>query len=103
MNVKNLVPKLLAYNKYASKMHSHNAPFPHMYLNLLGVDPRFQGSGYASALMRPMLARIDEKQLPCFLETHYKLSLPIYERYGFRIVEEGTMPGTDIAHYAMLR
>jgi ribosomal protein S18 acetylase RimI-like enzyme len=100
---RDFVPKLLAYNEYASKIHNRHAPFPHLYLNLLGVDPNYQGRGYASALIKPMLTRIDGEHLPCFLETHNERSVPIYKHFGFKIVEEGTIPGTDIVHHAMLR
>ena len=41
--------------------HKRNAPFPHWYLQLLGVDPKAQGKGYGSILMRAMIKRIDKQ------------------------------------------
>jgi len=100
---RDLSSKLLAYDEYASRIRSRHAPFLCLYLSLMGVNPKFQGRGYASTLMKPMLIRIDKEHLPCFLETHNEESIPIYKHYGFEIVEEGTIPGTDIVHCAMLR
>jgi len=97
------VSRGLAYFDYAFKVHSRHAPFRHWHLTLLGVDPEFQGRGYASALIKPMLARIDQDHLPCYLETNNEKNVPIYEHYGFKVVEEDTIPGTDVNHWAMLR
>lgn len=89
--------------KYISQVHKQRAPFPHWYLFAIGVDPAFQGKGYASRLLKPMLARIDKEHLPCYLETENKKSVPIYEHYGFKVVQEGIVPGTKVRQWAMLR
>ena len=88
---------------FTSSMHKRHAPFRHWYLSLLGVDPEFQGKGYASTLMEAMLARIDRERLPCYLETQKVKNVSIYQHYGFKVVEDGIIPGTDIRIWAMLR
>ena len=50
-----------------------------------------------------MLTRIDQEELPCFLDTQIEKNVSIYQRYGFKIVERGVIPGTEIPHWAMLR
>ena len=77
--------------------------FPHWYLQLLGVDPVYQGKGYASILLRAMFARIDEERLPCYVETQNEKNVPIYQHYGFKVVEEGIFPGSEVNTWAMLR
>jgi len=89
--------------KFISSMHKRHAPFCHWYLSLLGVDPEFQGKGYASTLMKTMLVRIDREHLPCYLDTQKLENVPIYQHYGFKVVEEGIIPGTGIRTWAMLR
>ena len=84
-------------------IHKHHTPFRHWYLWLIGVDPMFQGKGYASRLMKPMLARIDREHLPCYVETQNENDVPIYQHYGFKIVEEAIIPGTGVGLWAMLR
>lgn len=93
----------MRYTEYASAMHERCAPFRHWYLHFIGVDPVFQGKGYASELLKPMLARMDMEEIPCYLETQNWENVPLYQYYGFRVVEEGTIPGTDVGHWAMLR
>jgi len=98
-----VVSKVLGFFNYAFKVHNRHAPFPHWYWGIIGVDPKFQGRGYASALIKPMLARIDQKHLPCYLETNNERNVPIFQHYGFEVVEVGTIPGTSVSNWAMLR
>ena len=98
-----LISRLLFYNEYASKLHNRHAHCPHCHLFLIGVDPVFQGRGYASALIKPIISRLDRERLPCYLETQDEKNIPIYQHYGFKVVEVGTVPGTELNHWAMLR
>jgi len=88
---------------FFGKVHHRLAPFPHWYLGLIGVAPEFRGRGYASALIKPMLARIDKEHLPCYLETVNEKNVPVYEHYGFEVVESGTIPSSSVNYWAMLR
>jgi GNAT superfamily N-acetyltransferase len=92
-----------AFHEHSNAVHKRCAPFPHIYLQLLGVDPAHQGKGYSSLLLRPMFERIDRDGLPCFLETHAEKNVGIYEHLGFRVVEEGVIPGSSVTSWAMLR
>ena len=83
--------------------HKKYADYPHWYLYPIGVDPNYQGNGYASLLIRAKLAEIDEQNIPCYLETNKEINVYIYQHFGFKIVEEGIIPGTDIPYWAMLR
>lgn len=79
------------------------APWPHLYLALLSVAPVFQHQGFASKLMRPMLARLDAEQLPAYLETQNLRNMAMYERYGFRLIKEDALPNVDFKMYLMVR
>lgn len=98
-----IVSRALGYLDYAFEVHKRHTPFPHWHLALIGIDPAFQGRGYASALIKPMLARIDQEHLPCYLETNNEKNVPIYEHFGFKVVEVDTILGSDVNHWAMLR
>jgi len=100
---KKTVSRMMSFADYTSSLHKSRAHFPHWYLFMIGVDPMFQGKGYASRLLRPMFALIDQEHLPCYLETHNEKNLAFYQHYGFKVVEAGTIPETDITHWAMLR
>ena len=93
----------LALQNLFTEKEKINAPFPHWYLVPLGVDPQYQGNGYASKLLRPTLAWLDTEQLPCYLETELEKNVEIYEHFGFEIVEKGTILDTDVPFWCMLR
>lgn len=88
---------------FARKLRQRLAPFPHWYLAVLGVDPKFQGKGYASRLLRPMLKRLDAANLPCYVETTIEEYVPIYQHFGFKVIHEAIMPGGGSKMWAMLR
>lgn len=91
------------YGKYSGALHRKHAPFPHWYLMSVGVADACRGLGFAGKLIRPVLSSLDAEGLPCFLETHNPANVPLYEHFGFRVAEEGRLPGTDRPHWAMLR
>ena len=89
--------------EYIDTVHKRLAPLKHWFLQTIGVGPQFQGNGYAGKLLRPMFSRIDEEGLPCYLETLDETNVPLYERFGFRVVEKSTIPETELTNWAMLR
>lgn len=91
------------YGRYTNSIRKRRAPVPYMYLQLLAVDPAYQGRGYSSQLLRAMFARIDKEGLPCFLETQAEKNVGIYQHFGFKVVEEGFPPGSNVKSWAMLR
>lgn len=76
---------------------------PYWYFGPIAVDPEYQGQGYASNLIRPMLKRIDNENLPIYLETNIEKHLSIYDHFGFRILEEIIIPNTNIVNWSMIR
>ena len=65
---------------------------PHYYLAVVGVEPELQGQGIGSTLLRPVLDLCDRTGAPAYLENTKEANLPLYERLGFRVTEEITMP-----------
>lgn len=85
------------------KRHRHHAPEPHFYLSALGVEPERQGIGVGTALMMPVLDRCDRDRISAYLETATGRNVLLYERLGFDVVEELTVPNTDVHGWLMLR
>jgi ribosomal protein S18 acetylase RimI-like enzyme len=81
----------------------HHAPGPHFYLAALGVEPDRQGEGVGTALVQPALALADADAIPAYLETATGRNVLLYERLGFTVVEELTLPDTDVHGWLMLR
>ncbi len=61
-------------------------------LQLLGVEPRWQGCGIGSALMSPVLTQCDLERIPAYLEATSETSVPLYERQGFSVIGELELP-----------
>jgi len=95
--------RMMTFDRYSDAQHRDIVPYPHWYLHIIGVDPAFQGQGFASRLIKPILERIDEERMPCYLETHNMKNTVVYRRFGFEVALEGKIPGTEIMSYAMLR
>jgi ribosomal protein S18 acetylase RimI-like enzyme len=95
--------RMQAFSSKLEEKHREIISDTHWYLQLLGVDPEHQGKGYAGRLLRERLARIDEEALACYLETELVENVPIYEHFGFHIVEEYHVPGTPLKMWLMLR
>ena len=89
--------------KWEESCHKKYANFFHWYLYPIGVDPVYQGKGYASILLRAKFTEFDKKNEPCYLETEIERNIPIYQHFGFEIVEGGIIPGTILPYWAMLR
>jgi ribosomal protein S18 acetylase RimI-like enzyme len=95
--------RMWAYGRFVDNLHRRLVPYPHWYLQIIGVDPAYQGQGFSSRLLRPVLERIDRERMPCFLETNTGKNVSIYRRFGFEVVSEDKMPGTEVTSFAMLR
>jgi ribosomal protein S18 acetylase RimI-like enzyme len=98
-----LVGKLTSVGNFVSNIHQRLVNYPHLHLSPMGVAPEYQGQGYGSILMRSMLRRLDEQNLPCFLETQNEKNVKIYQHYGFKIIDKTTIPNSTLEHWSMLR
>lgn len=65
---------------------------PHWYLAVIGSDPDVRGKGYGNALMRSRLDRCDAEYAPAYLESTDPDNVPYYERFGFEVTGQITLP-----------
>lgn len=88
---------------YIKAMHTRMMPDPHAQLLVIGVEPAHHGRGLGSALIAPTLARWTAAGIPCYLDTANVDNVRFYERHGFRVLEEGVVPGSSLRIWAMRR
>ena len=69
------------------EMGSYHPKEPHWYLSMIGVDPQAQGKGIGAKLMRYSVARCDQERALAYLETANPRNIPLYERFGFEVME----------------
>jgi len=84
------IPAALALQKAMDEAHPSE---PHWYLAVLGTDPDRQGTGVGGALIRGVTDRCDATGTGAYLESSKIANVPYYERFGFVVTEEITMPG----------
>jgi ribosomal protein S18 acetylase RimI-like enzyme len=99
----NTISKMNRVSSHAVRLRKQYLPGPHWHLFPLAVDPKYQGKGYASALMRPMLDRIQSEGLPCFLETTDEKNVSLYEHFGFEVIFKEKIPETELTNWGMVR
>jgi len=78
-------------------------PADFMILAPVAVHPDHWGKGHASALIRPMLARLDTEGIPCRLATQSDRDVSIYGHFGFQIVTQGLLPKINLPYWTMER
>lgn len=98
-----IIFRLSNYENNAMKIKEKYSDNDCWYLFSLTVHPDYQHKGLASKVMKPMLDFFDMTGQSCYLETNKDCNVPMYEHLGFKLLETGFIPNTDIVHHAMRR
>jgi hypothetical protein len=91
------------FYKFLYSKHKKLMSVPHWYLSLIAVNPEYQNMGFSRVLFNRMFASIEKQCTPFFLDTNNENNIPIYRRFGFDILEEFDIPGTNLVNWAMIR
>jgi len=67
------------------QMGTYHPSEPHWYLPLIGVDPKYHGHGFGSALLHYTLNLCDRDNKLAYLESSNPRNIPLYERHGFEL------------------
>jgi ribosomal protein S18 acetylase RimI-like enzyme len=86
------ISKLSRWLKFYELCEEKRPKQPHFYLDFIGVHPEKQGRGYASALLRHTLTCLDADGTPAYLESSNLRNNPLYQRNGFKIMDEIHLP-----------
>ncbi len=83
--------------------HKKHASAPHFYLDNLGVLAPSRGQGLSSKLIRPFLEMADSQNVIAYTDTVTRSNVPLYQHFGFDLVEENFIASTGITTYALRR
>ncbi|HME53952.1 MAG TPA: GNAT family N-acetyltransferase [Candidatus Lokiarchaeia archaeon] len=83
--------------------HEELAPGPHVYVMMVGVDPAYQGRGYASRLFRHVFSFADERHQPVFIDTCSETDVAVYQHLDFEVVDRRPIPHSPLQTTAMIR
>ena len=84
---------LARLNQQARVFQKHHPTEPHYHLVFVGCRKSAQGQGLGSAMLKQGTRICDEAHMPAYLESSNKLNLPLYERHGFEVISQESMPG----------
>ena len=89
--------------EHLQALRGREAPLPHWYLLVVGVDPARQRRGIGRWLLEPDLARSDAEGFPCYLETFKQANVAYYERLGFQLLIEAVEPSSGLPFWTLGR
>jgi len=95
------LPRALRLLNQVEGLHPNDPK--HWYLGYLGTRCDAQGKGLGGAMLRGALDEADAKRVPAYLESSNERNLTLYERHGFRVVEEIKCLGVGPSIYRMWR
>ena len=73
------------------------------HLMVIVIDQSLKGTGAFRRLLTPVIKECEEKIIPIVLQTHNPENVPIYEHFGFRLIESHTSDRIDLTCYCMMR
>lgn len=97
------IRKLILYEDFAMELKNKHTKNKDWYLFNLSVRRKEQGKGIAKKLLLPMIEFCDDENMGAYLETNKESNISLYERFGFELRETNNIPGSDVAHYSMVR
>ena len=97
----NTMQKIQAVNDVIAALTAHLGQEPQWYLHLVAVPRQFRNQGYSSRLVKPMLDKAEQENLPCTLITQTLNNVQIYEHWGFKLVKEMPVPDSQEKFYSM--
>lgn len=67
------------------------------------ADADAAARGLSSKLVRPILAMADARQAIVYTDTEKRANVPLYEHFGFQVVEEAKVERTRVTVWALRR
>ena len=75
----------------------------YIYLMIIGVASEFQGQGFGGKLLGALVEESEQVGIPLYLETETERNVRMYERLGFRLLNQITLPVINLPMWQMLR
>jgi ribosomal protein S18 acetylase RimI-like enzyme len=75
----------------------------YLYLMIIGVASEFQGQGFGGKLLRALIEESERGGVPMYLETETERNVKMYERLGFRVLNQITLPVVNVPMWEMVR
>jgi len=73
------------------------------HLLVVAIDETLKGTGAFRKLLMPVLLSCEEKKIPIVLETFNPDNVPIYQHFGFQLMESHRSDEIDLTCFCMMR
>jgi len=70
---------------------------------VVAIDKSLKGTGAFRELLMPLLQDCEKKKMPIVLETFNPDNVPLYEHFGFQLMESHTSDKIDLTCFCMMR
>lgn len=70
---------------------------------VVAIDRSLKGTGAFRDLLMPLIQDCENKKIPIVLETFNPDNVPIYEHFGFQLMESHTSDKIDLTCFCMMR
>ncbi|MDD4666053.1 MAG: GNAT family N-acetyltransferase [Clostridia bacterium] len=73
------------------------------HLFVVAIDNSLKGTGALRNLLMPVIKQCEEKKIPIILQTHNPDNVPIYQHYGFKLIESHFSEEINLFCFCMAR
>lgn len=95
--------RIMHYEDYSASVRLNATGGREWYWYNLVVRPDVQGQHLVGKLLKPMLEYCAQGGRPVYLETHSEKNVGIYRHFGFEVVSNDSIPGTEVTHWGMVK
>ncbi len=75
----------------------------YIYLMVIGVASEFQGQGCGGKLLRALIEKSEQMGIPIYTETETEKNIRMYEKLGFRKIQQVTLPIVNLPQWELIR
>lgn len=75
----------------------------YVYLMIVGVASEFQEQGFGGKLLKAIIEENEQARIPIYLETETKRNVRMYEKMGFKSINQIILPVIDLPQWEMVR
>jgi ribosomal protein S18 acetylase RimI-like enzyme len=83
------------------KEHMQGRAF--LYLPIIGVASKYQGQGWGGRLLRALIVRSEQAEVPVYLETESESNVRWYAGFGFELIKQTKLPSINLPMWEMVR
>ena len=76
---------------------------PFIYIQIFGVASELQGQGFGRKLLGALIEESEQVEVPLYTETSLEKAVRVYERFGFRVLNQITLPVYDLPMWELVR